>query len=141
MSDWTILQQNDTSSVIWRRLGDGREESRLVSNADVVKMRQSGADIPPVTPQSVILDYTNAIQRHMDVVAQAWGYDNIYTAVTYADEPAVLEFSREGKALRAWRSRVWAAARQTLADVQGGNTPLPTVADLIASLPPAPVRG
>lgn len=92
-------------------------------------------------PAEVVNDYTAAIQNHLDGVAQSWGYDNIYTAVTYADEPAVKAFADEGKALRAWRSRVWAAARQTLADVQGGKTPLPSVDDLIASLPAAPTRG
>lgn len=92
-------------------------------------------------PSEVIADYTGAIQRHIDAVAQSWGYDSVYTAATYADEPAAPEFQREGRALRAWRSRVWAAARQTLADVQGGKTPLPTVADLIASLPAAPTKG
>lgn len=93
------------------------------------------------TPDQIVAGYTAAIQTHLDNVAQAWGYDSVYTAATYADEPAAPEFQREGRALRAWRSRVWAAARQTLADVQDGKTPLPTVVDLIASLPAAPTKG
>jgi hypothetical protein len=85
--------------------------------------------------------FTAAIQNHVDAVAQAWGYDNIYTAATYAEEPAVAEFQHEGKSLRAWRSRVWAAARQALADVQSGKQPAPTINELIASLPAAPSKG
>lgn len=91
-------------------------------------------------PAETVNAYTAAIQTHLDSVAQAWGYDNIYTAVTYADEPTVPEFSREGKAIRAWRSRVWAAARQTLADVQAGKLPLPSIEEMIASLPAAPAK-
>ena len=88
-----------------------------------------------------LVAFTTAIQNHVDAVAQAWGYDNVYTAATYADEPAVKVFQDEGKALRAWRSRVWAAARQTLADVQSGKQPAPTINELIASLPAAPSKG
>ncbi len=93
------------------------------------------------SPEEAVATFTAAIQAHLDAVAQAWGYDNIYTAATYAEEPAVKAFQDEGKALRAWRSHVWAAARQALADVQGGKQPAPTINELIASLPPAPVRG
>ena len=96
---------------------------------------------PVLTPEDRVRQLTATVQAHLDAVAQSWGYDNVYTAATYAEEPAVKAFQDEGKALRAWRSRVWAAARQTLADVQAGKTPLPTVAELIASLPAAPSRG
>lgn len=108
--------------------------SVAITDADVAEARRPA-------PEQVVGSYTAAIQTHLDGVAQSWGYDNIYTAATYAEEPAVKAFQDEGKALRAWRSRVWAAARQTLADVQAGKTPLPTVAELIASLPAAPSRG
>lgn len=92
-------------------------------------------------PALTVDDYTAAIQSHLDAVAQSWGYDSVYTAATYAEEPAVKAFQDEGKALRAWRSRVWAAARQTLADVQSGKQPAPTIEEMIASLPAAPSRG
>lgn len=91
-------------------------------------------------PAPTVESLTALVQAHIDAVAQAWGYDNVYTAVTYADEPAVKAFADEGKALRAWRSRVWAAARQTLADVQSGKTPPPTIEEFITSLPAIPAR-
>lgn len=76
------------------------------------------------------------VQRHVDQVAQSLGYDNIATAVTYADEPTVPLFEAQGKALRAWRSEVWASCIATLKAVVGGSAALPSAADLIASLPP-----
>lgn len=75
------------------------------------------------------------VQKHLDTTAQSIGYDNIYTACTYADEPAVAKFQTEGRALRAWRSLVWAHAAQVLADVQGGQRTTPTAEALIAELP------
>ncbi len=143
MTDWKLIESRATDAVLWRRLDDGREESRIVDAGELRKMADAGQSPQPLqrAPEQVIAGFTAAIQAHIDAVAQAWGYDNIYTAATYAEEPSVKVFQDECKALRAWRSRVWAAARQALADVQGGKTPQPTVADLIASLPPAPVRG
>ena len=83
---------------------------------------------------------TSAVQSHIDGVAQSWGYDSVYTAATYADEPAVARFQSEGKVLRAWRSEVWAACAQGLADVQAGKIPWPTPDALLAWLPAVPDR-
>jgi len=143
MTDWKIRETRDTDTVLWRRIDDGREES-LIVKTDALRQYGTEGQLPAQmqrTPEAIVGDYTQAVQAHLDRVAQSWGYDSIYTAATYADEPAVKAFADEGKALRAWRSRVWAAARQTLADVQAGKTPLPTVAELITSLPAAPSRG
>ena len=52
------------------------------------------------------------------------------TAVTYADEPAVPQYRVEGAALRAWRSKAWAACIEAL-----GAQPRIAVEDLIAGLP------
>jgi len=78
---------------------------------------------------------TAAVQSHLDATAQAHGYDNIYTACTYADEPAVAQFQAEGQALRAWRSRVWAHCHQVMAEVMAATRPVPTAAELVAELP------
>lgn len=50
-----------------------------------------------------------ALVEHCNVVAASFGFDDMADAVSYAEEPAVPEFQRRGKALRAWRSLVWAA--------------------------------
>ncbi|MEY8688317.1 MAG: hypothetical protein AB9M53_00375 [Leptothrix sp. (in: b-proteobacteria)] len=93
--------------------------------------------MPAPTDAELIARFSAAIQSHIDAQAQALGYDGIATAVTYADEPAVAQFQAEGRALRAWRSQVWAAAYATLAAVKAG-APLPNLPALIASLPAFP---
>lgn len=76
-----------------------------------------------------------AVQAHLDETARAHGYDSIYTACTYADEPAVAQFETEGKALRAWRSLVWAYCHQVLADVLSAARDEPDAATLLMELP------
>lgn len=79
--------------------------------------------------------YVAVIQEHMDKAAKSAGYDDIKTAVTYADEPAVAKFQVEGQTFRTWRSLVWAYSYEQLALVQGGKRQQPTIAELLAELP------
>jgi hypothetical protein len=78
----------------------------------------------------------NAVQKILDAKAQEYRYDNIASAVTYADEPSVLKFQAEGKAFRAWRSLVWDAVYTYLADVLAGKKSFPTKEELPGLLPP-----
>ena len=80
-------------------------------------------------------ELTATVQQHLDATAQSLGYDDIRSAATYADEPAVAKFQNEGKALRAWRSLVWAAAYAKMQRVKSGLEPVPTSEILFASLP------
>jgi len=89
----------------------------------------------PLPPPPTVKEMEDAVQAHLDATASKAGYDNIYTACTYADEPAVPKFEQEGKALRAWRSEVWAYCHQVLADVQTGKRVVPSITELIAELP------
>ena len=92
--------------------------------------------IDPARAAAVLLpQLTTHVQAHLDTAAQAAGYDNIYTAVSYADEPAVPKFAAEGQAFRAWRSLVWKTANAIRAEVEAGTRPVPTAAQLIAELP------
>lgn len=93
------------------------------------------ADPPPPTQDQQIRVYEKAVQLHMDSAAKAHGYDNIATAVSYADEPAVSKFQREGKAFREWRSFVWAHCYDQLAKYNAGEIEKPTVDQLVAGLP------
>lgn len=79
------------------------------------------------------------VQSHLDAAAKASGYDNIMTAVSYAEEPSVTKFQADGQAFRAWRSQVWAYAYQALADVNAGTRETPTLEAFIAELPPLEV--
>lgn len=82
--------------------------------------------------------YADAIQIKLDSVAKAWGYDDVKTAVTYADEPSVPQFQNDGKALRAWRSLVWQTAYSILATADPNNPP--TIEYVLTQLPQAPTK-
>lgn len=87
------------------------------------------------TPEQLIASLTYVVQRHLDSTAAGMGYDNIYTACTYADESSVLKFQQEGQALRAWRSLVWAHCHTVLEAVTAGTRAIPTAEELVAELP------
>lgn len=90
-------------------------------------------------PELTKAELTAAVQAHMDAAARAAGYDDIKSAVTYAEEPAVPKFQQEGQAFRAWRSLCWAACYEVMADVQTGSRSVPTADELIADLPALPL--
>lgn len=94
---------------------------------------------PGPTLDDVKQALTIAVFDHMNTVAATKGYDSIYTAVSYADEPSVPKFQTEGRALRAWRSLVWARCYEVMAEVEAGTRPVPTASELIALLPAPPV--
>ena len=85
---------------------------------------------------SITQTLTASVQAHMDSQARALNYDDIKTAVTYANEPAVPKFQAEGLAFREWRSLCWAHCYAVLAEVTAGNRAIPTAPELIAELPP-----
>ena len=89
----------------------------------------------PLTAEQEMCLYEKAAQRHMDSAAADHGYDGINTAVSYADEPAVAKFQREGRAFREWRSLVWAYCYDQLAKFKAGEIEKPTIEQLIAGLP------
>lgn len=112
---------------------------RAVSGPDEVKVGEYFSETPVEVIQSearLINEFRTIIQKHLDDAAVRVGYDDIKTAVTYADEPSVPKFEIEGKALRAWRSLVWAYGYEQIAAVQSGDRALPTPEQLIAELPP-----
>ncbi|WP_158894654.1 MULTISPECIES: hypothetical protein [unclassified Pseudomonas] len=82
--------------------------------------------------------FEQAIQGHLDAAAKTRGYDSIATAVSYAEEPAVAKFQDDGKAMRAWRSLVWAYAYQELNKVKAGEREIPALEAFLAELPALP---
>lgn len=105
---------------------------RIVSDSDGAPTL---ADPEPLSEASVIASIASAVQSHLDATAQSLGYDDIKTAVTYADEPAVPKFQTEGQALRAWRSMVWAKCYEVLEEVKSGNREVMDAEVVIAELP------
>lgn len=89
----------------------------------------------PETPEQTKARLSRVLQALLDTTAQAQDFDNIFTAVTYADEPAVPRFQIQGSALRAWRSLVWATGYAVMDAVMAGERPIPTEAELLAEMP------
>lgn len=85
-------------------------------------------DRPALTGADLERALLRAVQRHLDAQARALGYENIAAAVSFAEEPAVEKYQAEGRALRAWRSKVWEAALAQLGRVKMSE-------ELIANLP------
>jgi hypothetical protein len=94
---------------------------------------------PAVDPAALQAKLVAFVQSIMDSKAQSYHYDNLTTAVTYAEEPSVPKFQTEGQAFRAWRSQVWATAYSILAEVQAGTRSFPTVSEVPSLLPPFPL--
>ena len=98
-----------------------------------------GSFTPPAAPALTAAQrqaaLVAAVQAHLDATARSHGYDSIYTACTYADEPAAAKFQAEGQALRAWRSLVWLHCHAVLAAVLAELRAEPDAATLIAELP------
>jgi hypothetical protein len=94
---------------------------------------------PPEAPEPTFEQRLAAlkanVQEYLDAMARSLGYDDIKTAVTYAEEPAVAKFQSEGRALRAWRSLVWAAGYDLLSRVQAGEAQEPAPEELASLLP------
>lgn len=84
---------------------------------------------------ALIATLTAAVQVYMDDKAKAYGYDDIKSAVTYAEEPRVAKFQLEGQAFRAWRSAVWDYCYTQMDAVMAGTRAAPTAEQLIAELP------
>ncbi|WP_422084326.1 hypothetical protein [Variovorax sp.] len=97
---------------------------------------------PPVTPEPHVptleeraATLRSEVQKHLDATAVAYGFDDIRTAVTYADEPAVPRFQAQGRAFRAWRSLVWDFCYSLQDKVAAGQVDEPTLEQLLQMLP------
>lgn len=107
-----------------------------LSEADyTAALNKEAADLSTLTLARTKAQYEGAIQTKLDSAAVAAGYDNIATAVSYAEEPAVPTFQADGKAFRTWRSLAWAYAYSTLDAVLAGTQAQPTIEDFVAGMP------
>ena len=89
----------------------------------------------PATPaEKIIKGYEDAVQSHLDETAQAKGYDNTYTCLSYLSSTDET-WNREANIFNAWRDSVWRKCHEVLNAVLAGELAPPTVEDLIAQLP------
>lgn len=89
--------------------------------------------ITPVGHRTDSAIYADAVQRHLDAVAQSKGYDNIMSACSYAG--AVNPFQQESQRFVTWRGEVWGLCFKVLEDVSNGIAEKPDIDELIAALP------
>lgn len=94
-------------------------------------LRPYGLTLP--APQES--DFSAAIQAHIDATAKARGYADGVALAGYSTS-TILSWVSEAQAFIAWRDAVWIYAYTELAKVQGGKRAVPTIAELIAELPP-----
>lgn len=95
------------------------------------------SDVLPSEPEDGRLTNAQAVEFLLNEKAAAYGFDSMISAVSYADEPAVPKFQADGKALRKWRSEVWAAYFELVAS-NDGKEPGMDVGELREVLPAMP---
>lgn len=112
----------------YQALMDGQAQGmRIVPDGD-------GQPVLAPQPAPPLADQVRSlVTRRLGDAARAAGYDSIASAASYADEPAVRRYQREGQALRAWRSQMWDTAFDWLEHNPAGD-----LAELQTLLPPAP---
>ena len=81
-----------------------------------------------------------AVQSMIDAVCTSGVpyFRDIFSARGYVNDPNPAYRAR-AVALRDWSSSVWTTLDDIQADVMAGNRPLPTLLELLAELPQAPV--
>jgi len=89
---------------------------------------------PPPTAEQIIAQYEARVQQWLDEQARALGYDDIKTAISYAEEPAVPKYQQEGQAMRRLRSLAWARCYEILNAARAGQRSFPTEEELIAEM-------
>ena len=82
---------------------------------------------------ALLATYVNALTAHLDTVAQSHNYDNRITCSVRAAYPG--PYQAEGIAFGTWMDTVNQLGYQMVADYQAGLIPLPTIEEMIASLP------
>lgn len=119
-----------------RPVSEARHAELLTGQAGGQRIVADAAGDPllvdPV-PATLAARLESAVRERLEAAARAAGYDSIASAVSYADEPAVLRYRREGRALRQWRSLMWDAAYDWLQQHPQGD-----LAAMLAQLPAPP---
>lgn len=113
-----VLMENDTLTkeyIVWNKDDD--------IPSDVIN-----------ASESEIKKYENAVQEYIDKCVQKKGYDNVYTCLSYKDDPDPI-FRQEAYQVLCWRSVVWRTAQNILNDWTAGKIEKPTIEDVLKQFP------
>ena len=106
---------------------------RLVAPpADIAPAQATDSEQPEAAPADALKEL---VQLHLDNTARSFGYDDIKAVVTYAEEPSVPKYQREGRAFRAWRSQVWAYVFEQMERMENGERDWPSMDAFAHELP------
>lgn len=143
-SDSTLKKEGELGPLneFWTAITPPDEENKYVFNDET---EQWEAYVEVVDPQKIIKQYEDAIQKHIDEVAQARGYDNGYTCASYFDDKNA-RYASDARIFKDWRSDVWVYVNQLLnqysSQFEGvSEVPatslgaFPTIQDIISALP------
>lgn len=121
---------DDTDPTTWAvaPAADASPEQIAAAEAVLAAIRSAGT-VPPTEAE-----YATAIQAHIDAAAVSRRYTDGVFLATYATS-SVPERAAEAAAFIAWRDEVWTFAYAKLAAVTAGTEPVPSIDELIASLP------
>lgn len=114
---------------------DSTEFAHLIP-AGCVSITDAEAEVirnPPETPEQAAARLERAVERHMDSVAQAKGYDDRKTCTLRAGYAG--PWQAEGQAFGAWMDNCWAYCYQVQGGVIAGVRGLPTESELLTELP------
>ena len=87
----------------------------------------------PPTPQEQLKAIEQAIEKHMDEVAQSKRYDNHDSCRLYAGYPN--PFQAEAIAFGQWVAACWVVSNTAQADIIAGLRTIPTPTEAVAELP------
>ena len=110
-----------------------QNNATIVEEGEFYRIVALGESAPPSFEDQKKV-YENAVQAHLDAMAQTRGYDNTYTCLSYLSSTDE-KWKRESNAFNVWRDNVWRKAHEILDAVLCGAIPQPTVEEVIAQLP------
>lgn len=118
----------------WTRTGNRLdcEDGSTVFISDGMSDEQAMSAVQRTWLESRKQALDQAIEGHLNVVAQSLGYVSMERACTYVPSTA---FGAEARSLLDWRDAVWLHAISVLQAVESGQRPVPTEEELIAELP------
>lgn len=133
---YTLISDTDADGVI--RDADGAFIPSDQNNRDWIEYQEwrAGGSTPTLkpVPVSTEVDYSAAIQTHVDDVARQKSYSDGVSCASYV-ESTNAQWRQEAISFIAWRDQVWNYVYVELAKVQAGTRTQPTIQNFVIELP------